>query len=62
LRAEARRGDCARAAGATQAFLRLAALEQRDNEARGERVARGRSVDRVHERRARARDLPAILQ
>ena len=49
-------------AGAAQRLLPVAALEQRDDEAGGERVAGGRAVDGLHARRRGARDLAAVLE
>ena len=42
--------------------LAVAALEQRDDEAGGERVARGGAVHRLDRRRRRAGDLAAVLE
>ena len=62
LRAEARGGERAGGAGAAQRLLRLAPLEQRDEEAGGEGVAGGRAVDRVDGRRLGAGDLLPVLE
>ena len=63
LRARARRGERAGGAGAGERLLARAALEQRDEQAGGERVAGGRAVDGLHRRRRGAGDLlPALEQ
>ena len=55
LRAEPRRGERARRAGPAQRLLARPSLEQRDDEAGGERVAGGGAVDRRRSPAAAAR-------
>ena len=62
LRAEARSGDRACGARASQRLVVVAALEQRDEQARGEGIARSGAVDRVDLRRLGARDLLPVLE
>jgi hypothetical protein len=62
LRAEPRCRERARCAGAHERLVLVSLLEQRDEEARGERVAGCGAVDRVDPGRGRARDLLPVVQ
>ena len=62
LRAEARGGDRARGAGTAERLLAISALEQRDEQAGREGVARGGAVDGVDLRRLGARHLLPVVE
>ena len=62
LGAEPRGGERAGRARARECLLLVAPLEQRDEQARGERVARCSAVDDLDARRRRPRDLLPVLE